>query len=207
MRQPLLIGVCMFLTALAGWPLGESQAGAATTQLVSVSVLPDFTTQIVDFRLQFDQPPDFFTLDQFGRQQDEFQFFINNVPGPIPFQLVPSAFTGSIIRGGEIHVAGDLPIRNVAPPDASDPNAGGWGTVRGREPITLDDVVTFSAPFSTLNVTDQGFRWGLLIIHFGVSTQEEFGVVPVPLPAAAWSGLILITAILIPGLRRKFRLP
>ena len=36
----------------------------------------DRRTGIVDFRLTFDQVPDFFTVDMFGRQADSFQLYI-----------------------------------------------------------------------------------------------------------------------------------
>jgi hypothetical protein len=38
------------------------------------------------------------------------------------------------------------------PPDNSDPNSGGWGTIRGSVPFTLDgNILTFSSPLSLIS--------------------------------------------------------
>jgi hypothetical protein len=106
----------------------------------------------VTFRIVFDQVPDFFTTDSFGRQADSFQYFIVGNPS-LPY---PSNYD-SIIRGEEIHWTIDLiPIRNAFPPDYSDPRSGGWGTVRGEVPYTLNgSTLTFAAPLSLIsNRTD-----------------------------------------------------
>ena len=80
----------------------------------------------VDFSLTFNQVPDFFTVDQFGRQANSFQFYIATSPFP---GLYPPRPYASLIRGEEIHVAGDLRVRNDNPPDP-DPNASGWGSIQ-----------------------------------------------------------------------------
>src|SRR5262245_43790729 len=93
---------CLFTLAGPASVLGQS--------LRLQSGFVDWTPEApsVQFSLTFNRAPDFFTTDQAGRQADSFQFFI----GPDPSPLGPYL---SIIRGEEIHVAGDIRIRNQAP--------------------------------------------------------------------------------------------
>ena len=122
----------------------------------------------VNFTLTFNQSPDFFTVDQFGTQANSFQFYIattTNIPTPYP--LRPYA---SLIRGEEIPVAGVLPVRNDSPEDTSDPNAHGWGSIRGSVSYSLiGQTMTFSIPANVLNV--QGpFAYTLDLLSYGGTT-------------------------------------
>src|SRR5688572_25716225 len=56
-----------------------------------------------DFHLAFNRAPDFFTVDQFGRQADSFQFNIN-ITSELPFHWVFD--TDVLVRGGEIYLGG-----------------------------------------------------------------------------------------------------
>src|SRR6056297_1709877 len=89
---------------LAGALLATCVATAASAATVTaVSVINDVPNGRVDFKLTYDVAPDYLTVDGFGRQKDEFQFYID-VDGidPTPF----SASTAeTIVRGGEINVA------------------------------------------------------------------------------------------------------
>jgi hypothetical protein len=40
----------------------------------------------------------------------------------------------TIIRGEEIHIQGDIVLRDIEPPDTDDENSGGWGAIRGSVP-------------------------------------------------------------------------
>ena len=141
----------------------------------------------VDFTLEFNRAPDFFSCDQYGRQGDAFQFYIATTTN-IPVFYPPRPYA-SLIRGGEIHIGDGIIIRNDSPPDESDPNSGGWGSVRGTVPYTLDaDTLTFSVPADVLNV--QGtFAYSLLLTSFGAATHNPYtgdsgGPIPIPEPAA-----------------------
>lgn len=88
-------------------------------------------TGLVTFSITFNQVPDFFTVDSFGRAANAFQFYIVGDP-----TLSYPANYDSIIRGGEIYLGGGIPIRNGSP-SIADPHAGGWGAIRGIVPFTL----------------------------------------------------------------------
>src|SRR5258708_7613266 len=71
----------------------------------------------VTFTLTFNHPPDLLTADTIGRQADSFQFFIST----------------TVVRGEEIHIAGDVRVRDQSP-SSGDPDSGGWGALRGSVP-------------------------------------------------------------------------
>src|SRR5688572_3943146 len=96
---PLLLTVACFLMA------GQSQLTAA--MILSESVTVDQIAQEATFELEFDTVPDFFTVDAFGRPADSFQYFLFYEGDP--FQ--PDPETDVIIRGDEIHIAGDIRFR------------------------------------------------------------------------------------------------
>ena len=140
----------------------------------------------VTFTLQFNRAPDFFSSDQYGRQADAFQFYIATSTN-IPLFYPPRPYA-SLIRGGEIYYDNAIVIRNDGPPDDNDPHSGGWGSIRGSVPYTLNaDTLTFFVPADVLDV--QGtFAYSLLLTSFGAATHNPYtgdsgGPIPVPEPA------------------------
>jgi len=139
----------------------------------------DFTATM-HFSLHFNETPDFTTLDSNGRPQDSFQIFIAFDPAtanPANPQLVDV-----LIRGDEIHIANAIRIRDARPPVA-DPNAGGWGAIRGTAPYHVKTEsngtarLTLSAHFTLLGITGQ-FGWVVETYNFGVMADRSQGVSP-----------------------------
>ena len=124
------------------------------------------------FTLHFNRPPDFSSIDQYGRHQDSFQYFIVG-DATLPY---PENFD-AIIRGEEMTVNGSqglLPIRSSGPP-VQEPGAGGWGAIREIVPVSLGRaVLEFSAPLSTLSddSTDGRFAYLLETYNFGGSIEQ-----------------------------------
>jgi hypothetical protein len=149
--RALLLGLLIGLSLTALPLIGAARGATAPFKRVSQSAVFSPRTGDVTFRIVFNQLPDFST-DPSGQQTDAFQYFIVGNPS-LPY---PSNYV-SIIRGGEIYsTTGLIPIRNAVPPDSSDPNSGGWGTIRGEVPYTLNGTrLTFVAPLSLIsNSTD-----------------------------------------------------
>jgi hypothetical protein len=123
----------------------------AEFSIVSNSAVFDPINRNVLSTLEFSQPPDFTT--------DAFQYFIIGDPD-LPY---PDLFD-SIIRVEETFITHDiLVIRNAVPPVA-DPAAGGWGSIRGIVPFSLEgNILTFSAPLSMISdhSTDGHFSYDL----------------------------------------------
>jgi hypothetical protein len=167
--------------ALLACLAAAARAARADFAFLSQTAVFDPATQQVNFTIDFNQAPDFMTVDQYGRQADSFQYYIVGDPSrPYPENY------DSIVRGEELHLTGsELRIRNAAPP-VSDPAAGGWGSVRGEVPINIDgDVLTFSAPLGVLSdhSTNGEFTYTLETYQYGALTDDvtaQTSVTPEP---------------------------
>lgn len=80
--------------------LGTGQIAQAVLLVESESAVVNLDAKEVLFTIDFNRVPDFFTLDQVGRQADSFQYFIDP-SGELPIFRPPSAYSNlsSIIRG------------------------------------------------------------------------------------------------------------
>lgn len=155
---------------------------ARATELTACDISRPLGSDMVTFQLVFDSHPDFFTLDQYGRPVDEFQFDIS--PGP----SVPHDFSGisTIIRGGEMHINDDIRFRGTGP-GVDLPVSGGWGAIRSSVSFTLSgNMLTFSAPDGVIGADPNTGAFGYILsfVHDGGATGQpnfygEFGA-PVP---------------------------
>jgi hypothetical protein len=132
------------------------------------------------FNLHFNERPDFTTLDAYGRPQDSFQIFISF--NPATANPANSQSADVIVRGDEIHIAHAIRIRDARPPVA-DPNAGGWGAIRGAVPFHVKTEpngtarLTFDASFSLLGIVGQ-FGWVVQTTNSGSLVNQIQGVSP-----------------------------
>ena len=171
-------------------------AGSVNAAFVVIdhSVDMNFLDEEVNFSITFSEFPDFFTIDSFGRQADEFQYYFDSdseITGP----FLDQDLADRIIRGGEIHVEGDLRIREgLGGASDPDPNSGGWGSIVGSVNYSLNDrELSFTVPWDVLGEDDGEFTYALLLVEFGGSTDEVFYPAQIPLPSAFWlfgSGLL-----------------
>ncbi|MEH1835350.1 MAG: hypothetical protein V7L29_25675 [Nostoc sp.] len=187
--------------------LGTGQIAQAVLLIESESALVNLDAKEVLFTINFNRVPDFFTVDQVGRQADSFQYFID-ADGELPvFRGSPYySELESIIRGEEIHVAGDVRIRDVFSIGASEPNSGGWGKIRGSVPYSLDGtVLKFSAPLEFIGDSDGLFSYQLELYEFGgisdLLGDKKSTIASVPEPNFALAALTF--GALSVGLRRK----
>ena len=98
----------------------------------------------------------------------------------------------AVIRGDEIQFAHAVRVRDASPPALSDPQSGGWGGIRGTVPFTVNgSTLTFTAPFSLLNVPDGNFSYYAFTTASGV-TQAQVESRSVPVPSALKSGLMML---------------
>jgi hypothetical protein len=171
----------------------------ASAALVAVeySSTIDTLNEEATFSIEFNRAPDFFTLDGFGRQADSFQYYIDvdatvGTVGEIRF------IAGIIVRGGEIHLEGDIRVRDREGDGGV--NSGGWGPIRGSVPFQLTgNILTFTSPWTLIN-DDGVFSYALLLTEYGGLTDFVFGLSgesypavpppppppPVPIPGAVW---------------------
>ncbi|HWE93056.1 MAG TPA: hypothetical protein VG269_03715 [Tepidisphaeraceae bacterium] len=187
------IALVIVVAGVLGWAGNRAQAGVS---VLSQSVSVDPAMADATFTLSFPHPPDFVSADIHGRPADSFQYEIAGDPAP------DSAALGNltaIIRGDEIHATGALNVRSAFPPDLSDPNSGGWGSVIGTVPFkVMGDKLSFTVPLSELGAPDGNFAYRAFTMEFG-ATQAVAEAQAVPLPPAAWAGLGML-AIVMTGL-------
>lgn len=175
------------------WKTGAAVAGI---EIVSESAAVDLDAGVVRFTVNFDERPDFWTVDEFGRVADSFQYEVDGNWGA-PIGLPPDGLD-AVVRGDEIHVAGGLRVRDATfgvAPDP-DPTAGGWGVVRAELPFTLDGTeLRFQASLDAIGDDGDGFfAYRVFTTEYGLTTSEVEsrllppgqepvpGPTPVPLP-------------------------
>ncbi|MHC5725163.1 MAG: hypothetical protein ACYTXY_13690 [Nostoc sp.] len=187
--------------------LGTGQIAQAVLLVESESAVVNLDAKEVLFTINFNQMPDFFTVDKFNRQSNSFQYFIDP-SGELPIVNASSIYSNfsSIIRGDEIPVAGDVRIRNVFSVGPSEPNSGGWGKIRGSVPYSLDGtVLKFSTPLQLIGDSDGVFSYQLLLTDFGswngIINENKSIITSVPEPNLALGALTF--AALSVGLRLK----
>ena len=169
MRAGVFVRVAIIcITAML---LGNESRARAEFMFISQSAVFNPASQEVQFTIEFNQAPDFFTVDAFGRPENSFQYFIVGNP-KLPY---PQNYD-SIIRGDEIHVTMDtIRVRNSFPPNYADPNSGGWGSIRGSVPFILNDnILTFSTPLDLISnhSIDGNFNFRLDTYVFGSTTES-----------------------------------
>ena len=204
MKYAQKFAVSIFGAALIA--LGTGQIAQAVLLVESESAVVNLDVKEVLFTVNFNQVPDFFT-DQYGAQVDSFQYFIDQ-DGELPILNASPIYSNfsSIIRGDEIHVAGDVRIRDVFSVGLSEPNSGGWGNIRGSVPYTLDGtVLKFSTPLQLIGDSDGVFSYQLLLTEFGawngITNENKSIISSVPEPNLALGALTF--AALSIGLRLK----
>lgn len=184
------------LAWLVTWP-----AYSYAAMITAYSTTIDSVQQDVAFSITFDSVPDFYTTDSYGRQADDFQYFIDSDG------IVNYPYYDAIVSGANIATYGDITVQNPTPGDNTGP--GGWGAVAGETPFTLTGTtVNFSVSWALLGNTDGNFIYALYAGSYGSGGQYLYGntsgqsytisstppaPIPTPLPSAAWllgSGLL-----------------
>lgn len=172
----------------------------------------DYSNQEVTFSINFNQIPDFFTADSAGRQAAAFQYYIDAEGlDPTPGRDAAASTVDSIISGGEIHLGGDLRIRDRYGNDGTDPDSG-WGPILGSVPYSLSGTtVSFTTPWSFLKDDDGIFTYQLLLTEYG-QLFSELGVTygrsgesypPNTVPIPSTIGLAILGLIALLAIRRK----
>ena len=185
------VGVC----SAAALVVCTARPAAAGLRIIEDDVTVDRNSGTAAFHARFDSIPDLFTLDEFGRLADSFQYEID-AQGPESAEF-PVGPLDAVVRGDEVHVAGALRIRAAGEGVEPDPDevAGGWGPVRATVTFDLDGPeLSFEVPLAALGDDDGRFAYRLFTVEFGATVDEVTGVagatpVPIPLPPALWPAL------------------
>ena len=156
----------------------------AAFEIVSHDAVVDAVARQTTFHVTFNQAPDFFTADEFGRPANGFQFFYDAQPTDDEIDFAGEDVV--IIRGVEIRVDDNIPIRDSLNPSGEEfPNAEGWGPTRGAADYQLDGTtLSFTTSWDTLNESDGVFGYRLFALEQGGLTSEVtfLSRILVPLP-------------------------
>ena len=207
------------LVALLSLGLGDVGEAVAGIEIVGESAAVDRDAGIVRFSLEFSGSPDLWTVDEFGRVADSFQYEIDG-DWRAPIGLPPEGLD-AVVRGDEIRIADALRIRqagfDVAPDP--DPDAGGWGAVRAELPFLLvGNELTFDAPLDVVGDDGDGyFAYRVFTTEYGLTTSmvesrllppgEEPvpGPTPIPLPAPLHATIVAAGVLASATLARRLR--
>jgi hypothetical protein len=181
-----------WLCAALGAGLALLAAGAPVARadflIVAHEARVDELHRQTTFKLVFNQPPDFFTADEFGRPKNEFQYFYNSDGRNCDQDMGKNVV---VIRGGEIRFDREIPIRESENPTGDGPvRAGGWGPERGAVAFeSFGDEVQFTVPWKTLGETDGHFCYQAMALEYGSLTSDVSAVV-IPVPAGWALGVV-----------------
>jgi hypothetical protein len=163
---------------------------ARAFDIVAHDVEVDEVNQQTTFIVTFNQPPDFFSTNELGQPDNAFQFFFDAEPADDQVDFAGDDVV--IIRGPEIRVSNDIPIRESINPSGQDfPNAEGWGEARGHVDFDLDGpTISFTASWDLLHESDGQFGYHLFALQRGELTNEVTFIrrISVPLPPALLGG-------------------
>jgi len=154
-----------------------------------VSILNDPAAGKATFSILYDAPPDFFSTDAFGRQADDFQFFVS-ADRPVPlvefYQAIggncmtgPTCADKSVLRGSNISLGGGIPVVPLAASGPGQTPNGGWGPTLIEVPYQLlGNRVSFDVPLAALRDTDNILWYALETYSFGASVALAGGDIP-----------------------------
>ena len=201
-RRNKLFAPAIFISIGAASVPMVARAESQDFHLVDQSVEVDRTNGLATFSLTFDQHPSFVAID--SGQLKAFQYEVDvdsqDTSKPIVFDQIDT-----IIRGGEIWEGQGIPVRDRDGNGGA--HAGGWGAVRALVPFNVDEAtntLTFSTSLSNLGDTDGKFRYRLFTTDNGGLTSD-IQAAAIPLPVAAWSGVVLLGALGATGVRGRVR--
>ncbi len=197
---------CIFAAVVGLGVSTLASSARADFVLDSQSLAIDSKTQSLDFSLTFNQAPNFSTLDSAGQPANSFDIEFNGNYNPASTTRFINSVTG-VVRGDEIHIADNIPIRSGT--GDGGPTSGGWGPVTDNVPYSLiGETIRFSVPQKDLGYTPgHSFQYDVLSLMNGQETAKQF-VTMVPTPAAFSSGLagLFIVGGISFSMRRRQRL-
>jgi len=174
----------------------------------SHSALSDPLTGITSFSMTFNESPDFFSVDEFGRPRHTFQYYIYG-DETLPYPEHYSSIVRGIELDGDTHL---LPIRRAVPASI-DPASGGWGEVIGEIPYSLDGrTFTFSVTTALLTsyLNEEGafkfivgsYEYGAIVYEY-LDQYSDGTVSSIPIPAAGGLFVGALISLCLAGRRRR----
>lgn len=169
----------------------------ASLEIVNNSAHINTSTGVATFSVEFSEPTDLSTYDEFGRAAKSFQVFIygNESLG------YPDYFSAILRTAESTDTAGLLIARastTLTEEEMNDPLSGGWGRLLESTPITFSgNSVSFSLTNALINLQpDSAFKYYIEAYEYGRMSsvsQEKFSTIaPTAIPEASTSAMMLL---------------
>lgn len=169
----------------------------ASLEIVNNSAHINTSTGVATFSVEFSEPTDLSTYDEFGRAAKSFQVFIygNESLG------YPDYFSAILRTAESTDTAGLLIARastTLTEEEMNDPLSGGWGRLLESTPITFSgNSVSFSLTNALINLQpDSAFKYYIEAYEYGSMSsvsQEKFSTIaPTAIPEASTSAMMLL---------------
>lgn len=169
----------------------------ASLEIVNNSAHINTSTGVATFSIEFSEPTDLSTYDEFGRAAKSFQVFIygNESLG------YPDYFSAILRTAESTDTAGLLIARastTLTEEEMNDPLSGGWGRLLESTPITFSgNSISFSLTNALINLQpDSAFKYYIEAYEYGSMSsvsQEKFSTIaPTAIPEASTSAMMLL---------------
>lgn len=165
----------------------------ASLEIVNNSAHINTSTGVATFSVEFSEPTDLSTYDEFGRAAKNFQVFIYGDE---------SLDFSAILRTAESTDTAGLLIARASTPlteeEMNDPLSGGWGRLLESTPITFSgNSVSFSLTNELINLQPaSAFKYYIEAYEYGSLSsvsQEKFSTIaPTAIPEASTSAMMLL---------------
>ncbi len=169
----------------------------ASLEIVNNSAHINTSTGVATFSVEFSEPTDLSTYDEFGRAAKNFQVFIYGDES-----LGYPDYFSAILRTAESTDTAGLLIARASTPlteeEMNDPLSGGWGRLLESTPITFSgNSVSFSLTNELINLQPaSAFKYYIEAYEYGSLSsvsQEKFSTIaPTAIPEASTSAMMLL---------------
>lgn len=137
----------------------RSSTGTLSNAVKSHKCAVSLRDDVATFKLRFQRPPDFYTVDDLGIQALSFQYFVEAGAPPSGIADFYAAAAGeadastkTVLRGDEIHVDDEIRVHAIEPF-----YPGSWGPILDTVPYLLEDsMMTFEVPLASLKDDGDG---------------------------------------------------
>jgi hypothetical protein len=180
----------------------------ASLEIVNNSAHINTSTGVATFSIEFSEPTDLSTYDEFGRAAKSFQVFIygNESLG------YPDYFSAILRTAESTDTAGLLIARastTLTEEEMNDPLSGGWGRLLESTPITFSgNSISFSLTNALINLQpDSAFKYYIEAYEYGSMSsvsQEKFSTIaPTAIPEASTSAMMLLGMASLAALKKR----
>jgi hypothetical protein len=170
----------------------------ASFEVLDSSAHINTSTGVATFSIDFNEPADLSTYDEFGRAAKTFQVFVygnESLGYPDYFSAILRTAEGPETASNVLLARASRPLTEE---EMNDPLSGGWGRVLESTPITFSgNSVSFSLTNALINLQpDSAFKYYVMATEYGSTysaTPEIYATIaPTAIPEVSTSAMMLL---------------